>query len=102
MDQRAAMLAAISGLVIGVAGAYAIRADQPAKYASAIQRGADRARDDDGDRVAAENDLLVRDANDAGYRWAERRALTNVGDCPTYPAAFRDGCEAYANEQSQP
>jgi hypothetical protein len=58
-----------------------------------------QARDEDADREGAEGDSLAPDADEAGYRWAEREGLTQPSDCPSFPAAFRDGCEAYAKEQ---
>jgi hypothetical protein len=102
MDRRAAILAAISGLLVA-AGVYAFthQALSGHQVASAIERGMADARTPPADAEAVEDERLTGDANEAGYRWAERRGLATVTDCPTYSRAFRDGCESYVREQRE-
>lgn len=102
MDRRAAVLAAFSGL-LAAAGVYAFT-HQPLsghQVASAIERGMAEARAPPADAEAVEDERLTGDANEAGYRWAERRALTMTAECPAYSRAFRDGCESYVREQRE-
>jgi hypothetical protein len=47
-----------------------------------------------------EDERLTGDANEAGYRWAERRLLTDDTNCPEFSPAFRTGCIAYVIEQN--
>jgi hypothetical protein len=103
LDRRAAVLAAISGVLVA-AGVYAFT-HQPLsahQVASAIERGMVEARMPPADAEAVEDERLTGDANEAGYRWAERRGLATFSDCPTYSKAFRDGCDSYVREQREP
>ena len=103
MDMRAAVLAAASGALIAL-GAYTL-AHQPTagqEAAQAIERGMAQAQTPPADTEAVEDDKLTGDANDAGYRWAERRGLTMRADCPSYSKAFHDGCESYVSDQATP
>jgi hypothetical protein len=52
------------------------------------------------DAEAVEDERLTGDANDAGYRWAERRALSDETNCPNLSAGFRAGCIDYVRDQS--
>jgi hypothetical protein len=103
MDRRAAVLAVISGALVAL-GAYVV-VHQPTAgqvAAQAIERGMARAGTPAADREALEDELLTGDANEAGYRWAERRGLPMRADCPTYSKAFRDGCVTFIEDQGQP
>ena len=66
--------------------------------ARAVLAGMDRAQTPPPDAEALEDERLTGDANEAGYRWAERRALTNAAKCPNFAREFRAGCEEYARE----
>jgi hypothetical protein len=77
----AAVLAAVSGLLVA-ASVYAFT-HQPTsgqQAASAIERGMAEARTPPADAEAAEDERLTGDANEAGYRWAERRGLKHAPD----------------------
>lgn len=102
MDRRAAALAVVSGALIAL-GAYAITHRHTAgqEAAQAIERGMVRAQTPPADVEAVEDERLTGDANEAGYRWAERRGLTMRADCPNYSNAFRDGCESYIGDQTK-
>ena len=70
--------------------------------AQAIERAMASAQTPPADAEALEDERLTGDANEAGYRWAERRGLTTRADCPTYSKAFHDGCESFIEDQAQP
>ena len=53
------------------------------------------------DAEALVDERLTGDANEAGYRWAERRLLTDATDCPNFSPAFRAGCIDYVNDQAR-
>jgi hypothetical protein len=103
MDRRVAVLAGISGVLIA-AGAYAVthRPTAGQEAARAIERGMVAAATPPADAEAAEDERLTGDANEAGYRWAERRGLSTRADCPTYSKAFHDGCESFVLDQARP
>jgi hypothetical protein len=97
MDRRSAILAAVSGVLVAF-GAYAVihRSTAGNEVAQVI---ADRmAPCPDAEAVVDER--LTGDANEAGYRWAERRLLTDDTDCPNFSPAFRAGCADYVTEQT--
>jgi hypothetical protein len=71
-------------------------------FTGAIDRGVQEARAPVEDRDAAEDEALSHDANEAGYRWAERHGVDRVEACPAYSKAFLEGCAAYAGEQRGP
>ena len=100
MDRRAAVLAAASGVLVAL-GAHALTHQPTAgqEAAQAIEQGMVRAKTPTADADAVEDEKLTGDANDAGYRWAERRGLTMPSDCPAYSKAFHDGCESYIEDQ---
>ena len=102
MDGRAAVLATVSGALIAL-GTYAVthRATAGQDAAQAIERGMARAQTPPADAEAVEDERLTGDANEAGYRWAERRSLTMRVDCPHYSNAFSDGCESYIGDQTK-
>jgi len=54
------------------------------------------------DSEAVEDERLTRDANEAGYRWAERRLLSDATDCPNFSPAFHTGCADYVRDRRQP
>jgi hypothetical protein len=98
MDRRAAVLAAVSGALVAI-GAYAVmhRSTSGREVAQIIaDRMAPRP-----DAEALEDERLTGDANEAGYRWAERRLLTDDTNCPSLSAAFRAGCVEYVNDQAE-
>jgi hypothetical protein len=98
LDRRAAILAAISAAFV-VAGAYASMHRPTAGHEVAQvveQRIAPRP-----DTEALTDERLTADADDAGYRWAERRGLRDATDCPNYSADFRAGCAEYVADQSR-
>jgi hypothetical protein len=100
VDRRAAALAALSGLLVA-AGVSSI-SHQPTpgqRAAQAVERAMAEAQPPLVDAEAVEDERLTGDANEAGYRWAERRALNDATDCPNYSAAFRTGCADYVAEQ---
>jgi hypothetical protein len=39
--------------------------------------------------------------HDAGYEWAEEKGITDPSDCSGNSESFIEGCEAYANENSE-
>ena len=82
--KRLAIIAA-AGLAMGAVSAALItpRASPGRRAALAIADGQSRA--------AAEDE--------AGYRWAERRAIDQVSDCPAYTANFTAGCRAWAQDE---
>jgi hypothetical protein len=59
-----------------------------------------RAQTPPSDAEAVEDERLTGDANEAGYRWAERRSLTMRADCPTCSKSFHDGCESFIEDQA--
>ena len=65
-----------------------------------IERGMVDAQRPPADAEAMEDERLTGEANEAGYRWAERRSLDNASRCPSYSKAFREGCAAYVNDQA--
>jgi hypothetical protein len=103
MDRRAAVLAAVSGALIAL-GAHAVmhRPTPGQEAGQAIERGMVRAQTPVPDAEAAEDERLTGDADEAGYRWAERRGLSTRADCPTYSKAFHDGCESFVQDQASP
>jgi hypothetical protein len=98
MDKRAAGLATVSGALIAL-GAYAVahRTTAGQQVARVIaERMAPQP-----DAEALEDEHLAADANEAGYRWAERRLLTDDTDCPNLSQDFRAGCIDYVKEESE-
>ena len=98
MDRRAAVLAAVSGALVAL-GAYAVmhRSTSGQEVAQVIvDRMAPRP-----DAEALVDERLTGDANEAGYRWAERRLLTDDTNCPNFSPAFRAGCIDYVNDQAR-
>jgi hypothetical protein len=69
------------------------------RVAVQIAKGITRAADPDGDLVSDEK--LTRDANEAGYRWAERRSASRPEACQGLTAEFRNGCLEYVREQAR-
>jgi hypothetical protein len=57
---------------------------------------------DNPDAEAAEDQQLTHDANEAGYRWAERQGLEQPHPCFSLSEAYREGCLAYVAEASAP
>jgi hypothetical protein len=39
--------------------------------------------------------------HEAGYEWAEEKGITDPSDCGGKSESFIEGCEAYANENSE-
>ena len=77
----------------------AVRSRAPGRQiAKAITTGYQRARIPDAE--AAEDEALTNSAEDAGYRWAERRGVDQAGECPSYSAAFHRGCAAFIQDQA--
>ena len=99
MDRRAAILAAVSGVLVAL-GAYAVT-HRPTAGQEVAQVIADR-MSPRPDAEALEDEQLTGDDNEAGYRWAERRLLTDDGNCPNFSAAFRAGCIDYVDDQRAP
>jgi len=99
---RWSVFAAVVGALLGVAALVVLQPDPVSRrgqdYAAAIVRGMREAPalpPDDGD----EN--LTRRANEAGYRWAERRDLTDPAACNAWQADFQNGCLAWVREQTR-
>jgi len=103
MNRRAAVLAAVSGALIAL-GAYTLthRPTAGQEAGQAIEQGMASAQRPPADTEAVEDERLTGDANEAGYRYAERRGLTMRADCPTYSKAFHDGCESWVSDQARP
>ncbi len=99
MDRRAAILAGASGALVAL-GVYAV-ARRPTAGQEVAQVIANRTAPLP-DAGALADERLTGDANEAGYRWAERSGLTMRADCPTYSKAFHDGCESYVSDQALP
>jgi hypothetical protein len=99
MDRQSAVLAAALGALTAL-GAYAVT-DHLAAGQQVAQVIADRMTPRP-DLEALEDERLTGDTNDAGYRWAERRALTDATDCPNFAPAFRAGCTNYVKDQASP
>jgi len=59
--------------------------------AGIIERGIVSAQTPAPDPEALEDERLTGDANEAGYRWAERRGLTITADCPAFPRRSATG-----------
>jgi hypothetical protein len=95
MDRRVAILAAASGALVAL-GAYA-GMHRPTAGQEVAQIIAER-MSPRPDAEALTDERLTSDANEAGYRWAERRLLTDATDCPNYSTNFRAGCAAYVAE----
>ncbi len=82
----------------GIGADLCSRANPARRYADAI---AGRLRAPPAlEADAALDERLSGDANEAGYRWAERRGLDQGGACRSLTAAFRAGCEAYVRDQA--
>jgi hypothetical protein len=97
INRRAAFWAALSGAAIGVLGYLLAQPDSPAgAYARAAHAGYVRSRV--LTPADAEDDVIDHDANEAGYRWAERQGLDDVADCPDGPPAYREGCLDWVRE----
>jgi hypothetical protein len=101
MDRQAAALAAVSGALV-VLGTYALTHRPPGGQAVAqvIERGMRSDQAPAPDPEALEDERLTGDANEAGYRWAERRGLMDVAHCPNFSTSFHDGCAAYVSDQT--
>jgi len=94
----------ITAAALAVMGAIAVdlaaRLQSPGhRVAVQIAKGFTHAADPDEDLILDEK--LTRDANEAGYRWAERRSLDRLEPCQAGTAAFRQGCESYVREQAR-
>ena len=100
MDRRAAVFAAVSGVLVAL-GAYAVTHRAPAgqEVARAIEHGMLSVQASAPDPEALEDERLTGEANEAGYRWAERRGLDDAARCPVYSKAFREGCVAYVKDE---
>lgn len=85
-------------VALGVATVAQITPPPSQRIANAIEQGIDRGQAPPPE--AAEDDALTGDANEAGYRWAERRGLTSASDCMALSGAFRTGCDDYAKEHT--
>ena len=97
---RLIIISAALGLMLAVGLDLAARLQTPGyRAARAIQAGYARAAVPDAD--AAGDEALTGNANEAGYRWAERRSLDRPGACDQLTAAFRAGCLAYVHEQAR-
>jgi hypothetical protein len=97
---RLIIISAALGLMLAVGLDLAARLQTPGyRAASAIQAGYAHAAGPDAD--AAADEALTGSANEAGFRWAERRALDRPGPCDQLTAAFRAGCLAYVHDQSR-
>ena len=96
MDRRAAVLAAVSGALVAL-GTYFVT-HPPTAGQIVAQVVADRMTPA-SDAEALEDERLTGDANEAGYRWAERRLLTDDTNCPNFSPAFRKGCTDYVGDQ---
>lgn len=94
----AAILAVISGALIA-AGTYAVT-HRPTAGQEVAQVIASR-MSPRPDAEALADERLTGDANDAGYRWAERRALSDATNCPNYSTDFRAGCAEYVADQAR-
>ena len=99
MDRRAAVLAAASGVLVAL-GAYAVT-HRPTAGQEVAQVIADRMAPRP-DAEALVDERLTGDAEEAGYRWAERRLLTDDTNCPNLSAPFRAGCVDYVHDQAGP
>ena len=93
-------------LVCGLAGvaclAIAERTLWPSQghaYALAIERGKQDAYAPDAEMLRDE--ALTHDAGEAGYRWAERHALTEPGLCYRLEADYRIGCLRWLAERGR-
>ena len=95
--RRAAVLAAVSGALVAL-GTYAVM-HHPTAGQEVAQVIADRMAPRP-DAEALVDERLTGDANEAGYRWAERRLLTDDTNCPNFLPAFRAGCIAYVKDLS--
>jgi hypothetical protein len=74
------------------------RVQSPGHQAAAVLTSSYlRARTPDSE--AAEDEALTNSAEDAGYRWAERRNLDQAGECPAWSPDFHRGCIDYVGEQ---
>lgn len=69
-------------------------------YAAAIERGEQQAVSPPLDPDAAEDEAITHDAQEAGYRWAERRSVADPTRCEELPGDFRRGCEDWVSEQN--
>jgi hypothetical protein len=97
----------IALIVIGLASMAALGADlamrlespghRAARAAAAGYRNALVATDAE----AAEDERLTGDADEAGYRWAERRSLDRPSGCDALSPSFRTGCLAFVYEQAR-
>ena len=97
---RLLIIATALGAMLAVGFDLAARIQTPGyRAARAIQAGYGRTAPPDAD--AAADGALTGDANDAGYRWAERRSLDRIGACDQLTSAFRAGCLAYVREQAR-
>jgi hypothetical protein len=96
MGRRAAVLAAVSGVLVAL-GAYTV-AHRPTAGQEVAQVIADRMAPRP-DAEALEDERLSGDVNEAGYRWAERRLLRDATDRPNFSIAFRAGCADYVEDR---
>ena len=97
MNRRAAVLAALSGALVALT-VYAVT-HRPTAGQEVAQVVADR-MSPRPDAEALADERLTGDADDAGYRWAERRSLRDATDCPNLSTAFRAGCAAYVRDEA--
>jgi hypothetical protein len=93
-------------IVCGLAGAACFTlAQQPLwpsqghAYALAIEHGMQEASAPDADTLEREG--LSHSARDAGYRWAERRGLTDPSACERFQADYRAGCLSWTAERAR-
>lgn len=95
------VIAALSLAALGAIGAdLASRRLSPGhRMAVQIAQGFVLPADPDGDLTSDEK--LTRDANEAGYRWAERRSADRPEACQPLTADFRKGCLDYVKERAR-
>jgi len=99
-------LAAVLAILGGALGlVILIQAERPTpgqQAAHAVERAMTAPQPPAADGDAVEDERLTGNANEAGYRWAERRGLDAAARCPAYSKGFRDGCAAYIKDQAAP
>lgn len=99
--RRIALVAVCMAAMAALGADLVARLETPGhRLARAVAAGYGRALAS-SDAEAQEDEKLTHDANEAGYRWAERRSLDRAGPCDQLTAAFRSGCLAYVHEQAR-
>jgi hypothetical protein len=99
--RRIALIICCAAAMAALGADLAMRLESPGHRAARAVDAGYRHADMAANAEAAEDERLTRDADDAGYRWAERRSLDRAAGCAGLTPPFRAGCLAYVHEQGR-